>query len=84
MAVVDWRVAAPFVHRRAWLLALFLGLAIAVAATARVEGGPIFLTGNGALLTGNGALLTAGQRCELKAGPFRMELPAWVNRFMPW
>ena len=57
MAVVDRRVAAPLIHRRAWLLAPFLGLAIAVAATARVECGPILLTGgNGTLLTGgNGA-----------------------------
>ena len=80
MAVVDWRVAAPLIHQRAWFVALFLGLSIAVAATARVDckDQNLLLDGGGRLMiNANGALLLNGP-CELRAGPYRIPLPSWL------
>jgi hypothetical protein len=87
MAIADRAVAVPLIHWRVWLLVIFLGLAIAVAATARVDCRNNYLLvndGSRILINDNGALLMAGRQCELKAEPYRMALPSWVNRIAPW
>jgi hypothetical protein len=84
MAIAERPLYPPLIHRRAWLLALFLGLSLAAAATARIECGPVLLaTGNGAVLaTGSGSLLATGGRCELQLGDLRVTLPSWLDAIL--
>jgi hypothetical protein len=66
---------------------LLLGLASFVAAaTTRVQCGPVFVgRNNGGVVArnGGGAVLRNGRQCELKAGPYRMALPSWIQTVTP-